>query len=302
MDNWFGNRRWLFIFVSIIILALVMSMTIKERENITWVERAVIDASAFVQKLFYKPANAVVGLFDDIRKMRQLYSENKRMTEALSHMEYIQAELRIVNEENKRIRELLDFKETIRDFDVIAANVVGRSPVRWDNIITIDRGRKHGIERNMAVINEQGLIGKVYTVSNYSAKVLLMTDSHAPSGISALILGKEESFGVIEEYAPQHGYLLMSMIKPDVTVEKGDLVVTSGYGEVFPKGLVIGTVQAGRKSEGGLTQSIYVEPAALTNNLHEVLVIKRSLMIDQDFHDTIEEANEGQPPAGGIGS
>lgn len=264
-------------------------MTVKGRQNVSLPEKVIIDTTAFIQKLIYKPANYVAGLYDDIRNINHIYEENRALRDTLNRMAFLQAELKIVTEENRRIRELLDIKESIRDYEIITANVVGRSPVRWDNLITIDRGRKHGIERNMAVITPEGLIGRVFSVSNFSSKVLLITDSHAPSGISAVVLGKEESFGIIEEYMPQYGYLLMSMIKPDIQMEKGDLVVTSGYGEVFPKGLIIGTVVAGRRTEVGLTQSVFIEPAAKTHSLNEVMVIKRTLMIDDEFHDTIDE-------------
>lgn len=267
--------------MAVIVLALVMSITVQGRQNITGPEKIIFDATAYLQKLIYKPAHYLAGLYDDVRRIKHLYEENSALKESLNHMVYMQAELKLVNEENRRIRELLDFKESIRDYDVIAANVVGRSPSRWDNIVTIDRGKKHGIERNMAVINHEGLIGKIYSVSNYNSKVLLLTDSHAPSGISSVVLGKEESFGVIDEYDTEYGYLLMSMIKPDIQLEKGDIVVTSGYGEVFPKGLVIGEIVAAKRTEGGLTQSVYVEPAANTQNLNELLIIKRTLRVDE---------------------
>ena len=289
MENWFGNRRWLVIFVAIIVLALVMSMTVKGRQDVTLPEKIMIDTSAFIQKMIYKPASYIAGLYDDIRSLKHLYEENQSLKKTLNHVTYIQAELKIVNEENERLRDLLDLKDTIRDYQVVAANVVGRSPSRWDNVITIDRGKQHGIERNMAVINNEGLIGKVFAVSNYNSKVLLLTDSHASSGISAVVLGKEESFGVIEEYESQYGYLVMSMIKPDIQLEKGDFVVTSGLGEVFPKGLVIGTVEAAKRTEGGLTQSIYVKPGANTQNLNEVFVIQRTLTVDESLEDIGED-------------
>lgn len=292
MDNWFGTRRWLLFFVAVIVLALVISITVQGRQDITGPEKIIFDITAYFQKLIYKPAHYVAGLYEDVRGIKQLYEENKSLKESLNHMVYIQAELKLVNEENQRIRELLDFKESLRDYDVIAANVVGRSPSRWDNIVTIDRGKKHGVERNMAVINHEGLVGKIYSVSNYSAKVLLLTDSHAPSGISALVLAKEQSFGVIEEYDTEYGYLVMSMIKPDVPLEKEDIVVTSGFGEVFPKGLVIGKIVAAKRTEGGLTQSVFVEPAANTQNLNELLVIKRTLLVDDNYSDEADEETE----------
>ncbi|OEF98347.1 rod shape-determining protein MreC [Desulfuribacillus alkaliarsenatis] len=294
MENWFGQRRWMIIFIAIIVLALVMSLTVKGREEVTLPEKIILDTSAFIQKMIYKPANYVAGLYDDIRRINNLYEENHALRNTLNSMAFIQAELKIVNDENERLRKLLDLEESIRDYDLVAANVVGRSPARWDNLITIDRGSAHGIERNMAVINQEGLIGRVYTVSNYSAKVLLITDSSAPSGISAVILGKDESFGVIEEYLPEHGFLQMSMIRPDVQLERGDLVVTSGLGEVFPKGLVIGTVEAGRRTEGGLTQSVFVKPAVSTHSLNEVMVIRQTLVIDDSFNDTIDRIEDEQ--------
>lgn len=293
MQNWFDNRRYFVILLAIVILAIIMGMTIKDREDITLVEKVILDANILLQDILHKPVDLFVGVYNDIRSLASTRSENKLLHEQLDNLAYLEVDLHILAEENDRLRTLLGFKESIRDYDVIPANVVSRSQSYWDNIITIDRGEKHGIEKNMAVINHEGLVGRVFAVSSYGAKVLLITNSNAVYGVASQILDKDDSFGVIDKYNPEYSYLEMSMIKPDISIEKGDLVITSGLGGLYPKGIVIGTVDAAKKTGVGLTQSIYIVPAANIHNLNEVLVVKRQLNVDAELgkqSDDIEDS------------
>lgn len=287
MNNLFGQKRWIVVFIAVIVLALMMSWSLFGRDNLTLPERIIHDVTAVVQSTIQKPAHYVAGLFADVRNINNIYSENKILKQKLNSMAHLEAELAIVTKENMSLRNLLALQESLADYDSVNALVIARSPDRWEQMLTINRGSAHGIERNMAVITDKGLLGKIYSTSRFSSRVILITDSTMTGGIAAELAGKDSSFGIVDEFVPGSGYLLMSMIQPDIQLERGDIVVSSGLGGVYPRGLVIGHVESLRRTEDGLTQTVYVKPIVDTQLVKEVSVISRILIVDE----LIDEVN-----------
>src|SRR5699024_8934452 len=105
--------------------------------------------------------------------------------------------------------------ESARDFDPITANVIARSPERWIEQITINRGSRHDVEENMAVITADGMIGKVQSVSPSAAKVQLITGFNQLNRISATVVKKDQDdiFGLIEDYDEDKDMLIFRVLE-----------------------------------------------------------------------------------------
>jgi rod shape-determining protein MreC len=292
MMKFLGNKRLLVLLLSLIVFTIVMGMTKGGREKLTWPEMFVKDSISWVQSLFWEPTRHITGFFGDIRRLHVLYEENNALKESLSRYASDSARLKGLETENERLRDLLNFqKGSTGTVQYKIAEVVTRSPDRWNNMITIDLGSKHGIQKDMAVITPQGLVGKIHAVSHLFSNVQLITDMEQESKISALIRNKAgSSFGIIESWDTESGFLQMKRIKLDDPVEVGDYVVTSGWGEVFPPGLIIGQVKAVAIGQYGLTKTAQIKPSADLYRLHEVLVVERTVKIPT------QEEIEGESP------
>ncbi len=196
--------------------------------------------------------------------------ENLRLREDIKTLNQSLAAAGEALHENERLRSLLEMRRTVHD-PTVAAAVIGEDVTPWFRTLTIDRGASSGITEGMPVLAAGGVVGQTIKVTGNSCRVLLLTD-HA-SGIAALIQ-RSRARGVVRGEGDARCSLEFSMRDEDVTV--GDLVVTSGVGGVFAKGLPIGTVTMVKKGQYGIFQTVTIKPAVSIAHLEEVLVVLRT--------------------------
>jgi rod shape-determining protein MreC len=172
--------------------------------------------------------------------------------------------------ENERLRKLLELKEK-KSYSVISANVMGRDMDRIVNCLILDIGRSDGVRKNMACITADGLVGRIYEVYPFSSSVLIITDSK--SRVSAMV-EDEKAFGIVSweggNHLKMYGLPLINDVKP------GQKVYTTGDGGVFPRGILIGTVDKAPIREVEIYASLNVEPAVNFAQVHELFVLKGS--------------------------
>ena len=176
--------------------------------------------------------------------------------------------------ENEQLRELLDLQAKRRDFVFESAKVTARSSTNWDSTLTIGKGSSAGLEVNDCVITETGtLVGVVSEVGLNWSKVstLINTDIEIGGQVT-----RTYSAGILEGdfTLMSQGKLKLSYLPDGAQLVAGDEVVTSGKGDVFPSGLVVGTVEAVFTDPSGMNRYAVVEPDVDLDSLVEVFVIK----------------------------
>ncbi|KQC48464.1 MULTISPECIES: rod shape-determining protein MreC [Geobacillus] len=277
MPQFFGNKRLIFLLVSIVILVMLIGFSLRSREQLTWPEQFVKDTVGFVQLLFGKPAQVVAGFLENVSDLRHTYEENQLLKARLEEYAALQAEVESLRQENERLRALLDKKESLRDFIPIQATVIGRNPDRWRETVIVNKGAQHGVKKDMAVITPAGLVGKVQHASQFTSTVQLLSALDQNNRISAYVQGNENVFGLIEGYDSKRRELILGEIPIDAKVKEKQKVLTSGLGGVFPKGLPIGEVTEVKPDQYGLTQVIYVKPFANLYDVDDVMIVKRTI-------------------------
>ena len=222
--------------------------------------------------------NVVGNLTADSETLSELKSENEELKSQV-------AKLSEYEEEATTLTELLQLKNQY-NLTSTAARVVSKSTDSWTSTITIDKGSTSGLAVGMPVTTSTGVVGQVSECGLTTATVRLINDEN--SGVSAMVQSSRAQ-GQIQGSAD--GSLRMTLVRSDQTVASGDIIITSGLGGVYPKGLPIGTVTNVTKSSGSMYYDITVEPLASVDALEEVLVIT-SLTDDQEASaDDIAEAN-----------
>jgi rod shape-determining protein MreC len=267
----FGNKfLWLLLLIIIIFLAL-MNSTAAHRDNLTLVEKIVRDAYVPMQSgvsRFMGNLDGWTGTFSDKnrlqQKIKELEAENGKL--ALENQS-----LREYKQESMRLRRMLNFEDTSRDrYDLLAAHVIARSPNNWYKCITIDRGSRQGVKKDMPVISPGGLVGLVASVSENSAQVSLITDREMAVG--AIIQETRETNGIVEGLGDSN-QLRMINIPYYSKIKKSDLIVSSGLSAIYPPGIMIGTVTEVAREPNGLLLSAEIRPAVNFDKLEEVLVV-----------------------------
>lgn len=177
------------------------------------------------------------------------------------------AELEEAEQTATRLQGLLDLRSTY-DLQSTAAHIISGSSDSWSSTVTIDKGTASGLSVGMPVASSSGVIGQIVACGATSSTVLLVTDES--SSVSAMVQSSRAQ-GMLNGSAA--GEVRLDMIRTDQTVEVGGIVVTSGIGGVFPKGLPLGKVTSVEKNPGSMYYTIVVEPYAHTETAEEVLVI-----------------------------
>ncbi len=219
-------------------------------------EALVRDAAAGTAEMWRRYL-FLYGLSDENKRLRQ---ENDRLARKV--IAYREAYL-----ENIRLRGLLAFKEKL-EYETTAARIIRRDTAGIMKTLMINRGENDGIRKGQPVMVERGLVGRVIETTWHASRILLLIDGG--SNVDALIQ-RTRAHGILQGTGVG-GCRLKYIVKTE-PVEKGDIVLTSGLGGVFPRELVLGVVTAVEQSPAGMFQHIEVGPFVDFRKMEEVLVI-----------------------------
>ncbi len=230
-------KKGIYFFI-IIILVVFLIIFLHRIGILAPVESLVYKVSAPIQYDLIKTGNKISDFFKAFSIALSLEKENQKLKDKVKELEVEIAFLKELETENKVLREQLGFSRR-EDFKLLPAEVIGVEPENFLKYLIVNKGKNNGIKKGMVVISGKGLlVGRVTEVFNTSSKVFLITDPL--SAISAMVQNSRAQ-GIVKG---QIGYqsMIMEMIPKNEEIKVGDLIITSGLGEDFPKGLVFGEV------------------------------------------------------------
>lgn len=234
------------------------------------------------------PFGALGNIAQNATASSETLSELKKRNEELTAQV---AELSEAQETAERLEKLVGLKSTY-SLESTAARIIGSTGDAWTDSVLIDKGSASGFEVGMPVCSSGGVIGQIIEVSANTSTVRLITDDQ--SGVSAMIQGSRAQ-GVLQGQAD--GTLRLEYVVSDAEVATGDIVITSGIGGTFPKGLPLGTVASIDRAPNAVYYTIVVRAASSAESNEEVLVIT-SVSEDQIASDEeVDSANSA--PQGG---
>ncbi len=223
----------------------------------------VISYPYYALNEFTANANITIG------RIRNAFEENKLLRKEVTQLLLEKQKYSEIILENERLKALLSFKEQEPRY-VTAARVIARGSDRLLNIVILDKGEESGIEKGMAVITPQGLIGKVYSVQDSFSDVLLLKDSNFSVAVR---LQNSRREGIVS--GTGYDYCLLKYVPPEENVVNGEVVITSGFDGIFPEGLPVGVVSKVKKEGIEFFQYIQVQPFQSSDKLEDVIVLKR---------------------------
>ena len=172
-----------------------------------------------------------------------------------------------IKEENDELKKMLDINYSLTDFDNINASIIERNTTYWLNELTINKGRKDGVENNQIVITKDGMIGKVIDSSYNTSKIKLITEFNTPISVD---INNVNKLLTIEDYK-----LYIRGINESDNIKEKDKVVTSGLSDIFPKGILIGEIEKIIKEDNDVGYYALIKLSSNLNNLRFVTVLKR---------------------------
>lgn len=275
-----GNKRLFVILIALVMFIALMGFTLGPRATLSWPEKFLRDTVGFVQNIIYKPAGYVAGLFKDIGNMREIYEENEQLKIALAQYTREKANYNFIEKQNKELMEDLHFTEQQKNkfnYSYHIAQVISVNADPVNKTLVIDLGERDGVKVGQSVISIKGMVGVISHVSNFTSTVKLITamDAKDPNsnGIAVTSMNNHQTFGIVESYDEATQTLLMTQIKQDDPIKRGDTIVSLGDTDKYPRGLIIGEVVNVQESKFGKTKTATIKPAAEFQDWKQLFVV-----------------------------
>jgi len=265
------SESWAAIVVILVLIVTLMVLFLGPTGKFLPIEQGILQIFSPVQ---YALARAVESL-DSLGSLRgiikgpvRLQEENEELRRQISALRAQVEMLRETQIENEVLRKQIGLAAAHLSYKVLPAEVIGRDPSNLVRSLIVDRGSDDGVVRDLPVITDRGLVGRVIEVHRTSSTVLLLTD--AASSVSALVQ-RTRATGMVQGRMGRDP--IMRFIPQDTSVEVGDVILTSGLGGNFPKRIVIGYITSVTGNDIDLFQEAEIRPAVDCNALEMVMLV-----------------------------
>ncbi len=261
------NRSY---YLALVLLGIsVLSIALHQSGHLRPVEGFLLQFSTPVAEVTSLLTYRVLEVGRAFQELGSLRDENQRLRQENAELRAKVIAAQEAQIENQALREQLGFKEANPVFDTLPAQIISRDPSNLLDFLIINKGAADGVKDGMVAVSPQGLLGRVILTGSNSAKVLLVT---SPSSSVSAVVQSSRAVGMV--YGQQGGRLTMRYIPQGEAIAVGDVVITSGLGGAFPKGLVIGKVVKVRQSDVELFQEAEIAPPVNVGRLETLALIR----------------------------
>ena len=267
-----GRIIWVLAFVAVSVFCIVF-FAARGRFNVLFSSQAVMTVLAPFQRAAAWAGDQVNGTLINFGDIMAVHEQNKMLRREVEQLREQNVKAEEFSAENVRLRELLGYKNLATQFDLLMARVIGREAATWTRMITIDRGTEHGVQKNMAVVTARGLVGVVTEAGLISSKVQLILDPRISVGA---LVQRSRVAGIVEGNPDNAIQPRLVNIPRNEDIAEGDVVITSGFGGIYPKGIMIGQIRLVKNDSTGLLHLAVLETAVDFQRLEDVAVIVAS--------------------------
>lgn len=256
------------IVITIIILIILVIVTNNNSMHIEGIASKIVMP---IQNGFTYLKNKITGNNEFFIDIKNLKAENEELKKNNKELEQQLRELEIIKAENEMLKEYTNLTEKYSEYDTIPAYIINRDIGNLSENIVINVGSKDGVEPNMCVISEKGLVGFVISSTEDTAKVQTIIDTS--TNVSSIVTTTRDSIickGILDSDLT----LKATYIPIDAKLTIGDKIETSGMGGIYPRGITIGTIKEIINTKNIADRYAIVETAVDFSKLETVLVIK----------------------------
>ena len=265
--------RKLFIIVGIALFIavnfIVISMSSRDSLPVNGIERLFISITSPVQHSVTIGILYIQNIWNTYFMSILAVQENVKLKKQLGNAMELKNRYEELKLENIRLKKFVNFTSKFPD-TYVAAQIIARDPSPWFKTIMIDKGTNAGFNKGDPVLVAEGIVGKIVKVSKTSSRVLLIIDRN--SSVDALVQNSRVR-GIVKGNNDDNCFFVYTLRKDEV--KSGEMIISSGLDQVFPKGIMIGRVLSVTRDHSELFQNIIIKTTVDFGKLEEVLVIKK---------------------------
>lgn len=256
------NKKVVVVLLSIVFVFVLLFFSLKLGRHMGVIEGGLKDFSILIEKIVMYPFTELNSDKDVDQSKSYLIQKNVNSSMA---------------NEIEELKDALDLNRTLTEYKPINTTVLSRNKSYWFNTITVDKGSSSGIKVDMAVVTKNGFVGKVSKVSKYSSEVKLITSADVNYKVSVSITTNDgDTYAILSGYNKKTNTVKVTGVDKSSDVQKGDVVLTSGLGGLFPRGIYIGTVESIVRDKYDLSKTLYIKTSQDFNNIHYVTILKEN--------------------------
>ena len=232
----FRNRKYIVVIAIFIISVIVVYFSALNRENTLAYDNAVGYIVEPIAKLFNSVTDKTTDFFNYFADKKALVNKNQELDNRVMKLEHTNSKLQSLEIENERLRALLKFKNSNPDFELSACTVISKDTSNYYSTFIIDKGEKDGIKTGMPVVGAKGVVGYIVETGATFSKVQTIIEGGSSVGCVVTRTGNtavcEGNTALLKD-----GLMTMIYVSKEMNLVEGDIIETSGLGEIYPKGL-----------------------------------------------------------------
>jgi len=243
------------------------------REKMSFVENGVGITVNSVQGIFYDGFYKIRDSFKFITNFSKVKAENEELRKTNSELQGKALEYDALKQKNETMRSMLNFAEVKNQYKYIGADIIGISGNNFLDGFIINKGQSAGIKKRMIAMTGEGLVGQVTSVGNNWAIVQCLSNENI--AVAALVESTNDNNGIVKGYKDENNKLLAEIqrLSLESGIKKGDVIVTSGLGGIYPAGIRIGSVLSVHEDKGEVMKSAIIEPYVDFTKIQEVFIV-----------------------------
>ncbi len=265
------------ILIFCLIIGFIVNIVVTDR-NLTIFEKTIKDSILTVQKVFSFPIDFITNKINTNNEKNKMYEKYIELENQVKENEKYKVENEELKKQLEDMKKLLDINETIAEYTFLNANVISRNLDYWSDTLVINKGEHDGITKDMPVVIGTNLIGKVISTTTFNSTVRLITATDVVDKISIKIKNNDSYvYGILSGYNKENNTYTIEGISQSIKIENGSIVTTTGMGDIFPAGIVIGKITGINTDNFDLSNVLEMQSDVDFDNINYVTVLRRNI-------------------------
>jgi len=260
-----------------LIVGFILNICLTSRE-LTIFEKAIKDSVLAVEKVIKLPIDFMSDKISENKEKNKMYEEYQKLLTKVEESEVILNENEELKHQLNQLQSILDINSNLFEYVSLNATVINRNLLYWDDNITIDKGEDDGVVVGMPVIVQNGLVGKVVSTSTFNSTIRLITNNTTIDKVSVKIKTDDGYiYGILNGYNNKNNTYIIEGISESKEVQIGSIVTTTGMGDIYPSGILIGKITGYDTDTFDLSSVLQMKSEVDFDDIKYVTLLKRNV-------------------------